>query len=141
MTGRNPHGGDMPRKGQPGWTEPVDQAAPVPMTPEEAEATHGPAEAVAQAYAERQSGDGGACAVASRYGQVNIASLTVEIDPGGAAVVDVRLAGQTESGDPHFRVINPPLLAGSDGRYDPLGALAEAIALHGGAQVKEGRRR
>lgn len=69
----------------------------------------------------------------------------VELSPESAetAWVDVYLEGQTETGEAHFRVINPPTLVEDRGgeiivngvrhREDPLLALAEVLAGHGGA--------
>lgn len=69
----------------------------------------------------------------------------VELSPESAdtAWVDVYLEGQTEDGEAHFRVINPPTLVEDRGgeiivngvrhREDPLLALAEVLAGHGGA--------
>lgn len=68
--------------------------------------------------------------------------------------VDVYTAGQTQGGDPHFRIINPPTLVEDPAgdivvtstprpgrkpvtrrfREDPLGAIAQAIAAQGGAR-------
>lgn len=67
----------------------------------------------------------------------------VEVSEGdGATSVEVHLDGEVVGGDPHFRIINPPMLVEDpDGgievggfryREDPLAALAEVIARHGG---------
>jgi len=74
-------------------------------------------------------------------GEVRLASVDVqEVD--GVTSVEVHLDGRTAGGDPHFRIVNPPTLvedpagdielAGLYYREDPLVALAEVIARHGG---------
>lgn len=57
----------------------------------------------------------------------------------GDGCVEVFLGGEPESGETHFRIFNPPTMSG--GKLDPLQAVAEAIARHGGAQsTRKGRR-
>lgn len=88
--------------------------------------------------------------VRTRRGEVHIA----QIDPheeGGRSWVDVRLDGDTEGGDPHFKIVNPPTLVrdplgdievnGERYRHDPIEAIAEVIASLGGARTERGRRR
>lgn len=85
-------------------------------------------------------------AVDSRYGQVQFGSIARKTDPEGNDYIEVFLRGESESGDPHFRVWNPPLLVEDaqgpiqvgDRRYreDPLSALAEVVARHGGRQKR-----
>ena len=63
--------------------------------------------------------------------------------------VEFRVHGAVEGDDPHFRVVNPPrfvpdvngdvIINGRPFREDPLGALAEIAARHGGV-AKDGRR-
>lgn len=88
--------------------------------------------------------------VMTRAGEVRIRSLDVKTSPDGVAYVDVVLDGPTSAGDPHFRIVNPPLLVEDQAgavrrgarrfRLDPLAALAEIVAQHGGATVQgEGR--
>ena len=84
--------------------------------------------------------------VDSVQGQVQIGSLTRRTDPEGNDYIEVFLRGESEWGDPHFRIWNPPLLvedpqgpiAIGDRHYreDPLSAVAEAIARHGGRQKR-----
>lgn len=79
-----------------------------------------------------------------RLGPVRI----VEASDTEPAVVEVYAHG-AESGDPHFRVINPPrYVPDPDGdieingrrfRDDPLAALAEIIGLNGGRHKGRGR--
>ena len=79
---------------------------------------------------------------ATRFGEVQFEALLIKTDPQGNEYLDVRLRGDTQGGDPHFRIWNPPLLVedplgdielgGRKFREDPLGAVAEAIARHGG---------
>jgi len=86
----------------------------------------------------------------TRYGEVQIGTVTVVTDAEGLDRIEVWLRGATQSGDPHFRIYNPPLLAedatgpvevnGRRYREDPVTAVAEVIARHGGAR-KKGRRR
>lgn len=81
-------------------------------------------------------------AVSSRHGHVQFSSLVQKVDQNGFSYVEIYLRGQTESGDPHFRIWNPPLLVedpqgpievgGKHYREDPLQALAEVIARNGG---------
>lgn len=78
----------------------------------------------------------------TRHGEVRLDALQVlEVD--GHTVVEVWVGGDTENGDPHFRVVNPPQLVedpqgpvevrGRRYREDPVAALAEAVAANGGA--------
>jgi hypothetical protein len=82
-------------------------------------------------------------------GRVTLERVEVSQD-GDLTTLDVWVGGETENGDPHFRVVNPPLLVedpsgdvtinGRRFRRDPLAALAEAIGQNGGAQSGRGRR-
>ncbi len=102
------------------------------------------------AEARRKIKKGEVYARRTRRGEVNIARVEL-IDTPEAVGVEVWLAGATESGDPHFRIFSPPTLVADPegdvvlegrGRYreDPLAAIAEVVAVHGGRAVK-GRRR
>lgn len=81
-------------------------------------------------------------AVMSRFGEVQFSSIKQKTDASGNDYIEVYINGQSENDDPHFRVWNPPTLvqdlAGDivigNHRYrtDPLGALAETLALRGG---------
>jgi len=85
-------------------------------------------------------------AVNSRYGPVQFGSIVRKTDPEGNDYIEVFLRGESESGDPHFRVWNPPLLiedpqgpiVAGDRHYreDPLSALVEVVARHGGRQKR-----
>jgi hypothetical protein len=76
-------------------------------------------------------------------GGVTIVSVQLGRQSDGQSYVDV-VADRPASGDPLFRIINPPLLVadpageiehgGRRYREDPLGALAETLALFGGAR-------
>lgn len=65
--------------------------------------------------------------------------------------IEVWVGGETESGDPHFRIFNAPEhvldpegdveINGLRFRHDPMAALAEAVAQHGGAQGSKRSRR
>jgi hypothetical protein len=78
-------------------------------------------------------------------GTVHMQSLEFGKD-GEVEWVDVTLAGETEAGDPHYRIYNPPALVcdplgdievrGVMHRRDPLAALAEVVAQYGGAQAQ-----
>jgi len=80
----------------------------------------------------------------TRAGTVHIASVDFGKE-GEVEWVDLTLAGQTEGGDPSMRIYNPPTLVsdplgdievrGKRYRRDPLAALAELAAHHGGAQA------
>lgn len=86
----------------------------------------------------------------TKAGEVQIREVRTLVDADGMTVVEVFVAGPTEGGDPHFRIVNPPGLVEDPGgpevrgrrrfRVDPLAALAEIVGQHGGAFVKEGRR-
>lgn len=81
----------------------------------------------------------------TRHGKVQLDRVSIT-EQDGLKVVEVLTGAGTESGDVHFRVIAPKLLvedpagsrerAGVRYRIDPVHALAETIALHGGAQRK-----
>jgi hypothetical protein len=100
-------------------------------------------DALAEALAER---NGGAGAYPTPDGEVVIERVEIRGD-----TVDVFLAGATEGGDPHFRIVNPPLLVPDplgdiltvDGphRRDPVAAIAYVIASLGGATKPKGRRK
>lgn len=111
----------------------------------------GRAQRAVEAWAEHQDqdqGDGTYVGHSAR-GPVVLESVALEAETPEA--VDVRLQGETESQDPHFRVVNPPLLVedpagpveinGKRFREDPLAALARVIGDNGGAQVQRGRGR
>lgn len=80
------------------------------------------------------------------HGDISIA----RIEDGPDGTVNVFLDGETQSGEVHFRIVNPPTLAldpsgdielhGQRYREDPLAAIAEAIAMHGGVRSTKKRR-
>lgn len=92
------------------------------------------ADAVSDAF------DGNPTTVATMDGDVAITSIAADND-GQVGWVDV-MVEDCESGDPHFRVVNPPLYAedpagdveinGRRFRYDPVAAVAESIGMNGG---------
>lgn len=85
--------------------------------------------------------------VSTKLGDVQFYSI-VEQNQGSTYYLDIQLGSETQGGDPHFRVINPPVLVedpeGTDHteeipgrgpvtyRRDPLGAVAHVIAEAGG---------
>lgn len=85
------------------------------------------------------------------YGEVVLEYLEKVDDSTGLAYLEVWVGGETISGDPHFRVVNPPLLVrdpegdvevrGELHREDPLAALAEVIGASGGALATRRRSR
>lgn len=89
---------------------------------------------------------GGQFAVATPHGNVNFERIATATDAEGVEYLEIYLAGDTESGDPHFRIYNPPTavddpngtIIGRDGqrrlRQDPLLAVALAVAGRGGQQ-------
>jgi hypothetical protein len=100
----------------------------------------------AQAWDERWPGRE---TVRTSHGEVVLERVQYRTDPdSGVAYVDVTVAGPA-GGDPHFRVVNPPLLVqdpegehvahGVRWREDPLAALAEVIGSNGGAQAQKRR--
>lgn len=72
--------------------------------------------------------------VQTRHGEVRIADIRPLLQDG----VEVFLGGATETGETHFRVFNPPTRTLA-GEIDPVHALAEAIARHGGARKRRPR--
>lgn len=83
--------------------------------------------------------------VATEQGTVSIERVTHHRDEEqDLEWVEVFLGGQPEGGDPHFRLFNPPTLAedpagdiernGRRYREDPLLAVAQVVALSGGAE-------
>lgn len=90
------------------------------------------------------NGDG-AGAYPTPYGEVNIRRISFDGD-----MVEVFLADGTESGEAHYRIVNPPLLVPdpngerltADGphRFDPIAALTYVIGSLGGATKPKGRR-
>lgn len=91
-----------------------------------------------------------ALTVRTTRGEVTIQRLRYRTDPdSGVAYLDVTVDGPA-GGDPHYRIVNPPRLVedpegdvefrGRRWREDPLAALAETIARHGGATVRRERR-
>lgn len=100
------------------------------------------AEDLAAALAERNGGVGSHM---TPYGEVRIRSAIVE-----GNTVEVHLEDGTEGGDPHFRIVNPPLLVEDPAgdvltgngtfRLDPVAALANVIGSLGGAIKRKGRR-
>jgi hypothetical protein len=92
-----------------------------------------------------EAAHGGAGAHLTPYGEVRIRSAVVV-----GNVAEVHLEDGTEGGDPHFRIVNPPLLvedangdvrnAAGTFRRDPVAALAYVIGSLGGAVKRKGRR-
>lgn len=101
------------------------------------------AEALAEAL---EAAGGGAGAYATPSGEVRIRYVSVDGD-----TVDVMLEGESAGDDPHFRIVNPPLLvpdphgdiltANGPHRRDPVMAIAHVIASLGGATKPKGRRK
>lgn len=101
------------------------------------------ADALAEAL---EAAGGGAGAYATPDGEVRIRSAKVSGD-----TVEVWLEGESAGGDPHFRIVNPPLLvpdplgdiptANGPHRRDPVTAIAYVIASLGGATKPKGRRK
>jgi hypothetical protein len=87
-------------------------------------------------------------AVQTRFGRVEFESIEVHTDDDGGFWLDIRL-GSAAGGDCHFRIFNPPLLVqASDGdiklggdryRMDPVQAVAEVVANHGGLSTRRKR--
>lgn len=109
-------------------------------------------EAGAQRVARTVEAWAGPYAARTRYGEVHLDRLEHHQDGRGNQWVEVWAGGDTASGDPHFRIFNPPTLVqdplgtteleGVRYREDPMAALAEAVARHGGAlKSRRGRRR
>ncbi|WP_328339552.1 hypothetical protein [Micromonospora sp. NBC_00421] len=94
--------------------------------------------------------DGQPAVVATPCGDVEIVEVTYYGDPTDedGDWIEVR-TGANEAGDPHFRIVNPPIYAqdpagdveigGRRYRADPVAALAEAIGSFGGARVERRR--
>lgn len=97
----------------------------------------------------RRGPKAGPLRVATRHGEVVLDRVALKRD-GELEYLDVHLGGETQGGDPHFRVVNPPTLVrdpagdvvahGERWREDPLAALAEAIGSNGGALAARKRR-
>lgn len=93
----------------------------------------------------------GRFAVRTRHGDVAIESMTTKTDTDGAEYLDIHLTGDTQSGEGHWKIYNPPTwvrdpggpFIGRDGktrfREDPVMAVAEAIASRGGRRQKSKR--
>lgn len=85
------------------------------------------------------------------HGEVHLADVREVTTESGVPAVEVWVAGETEGGDPHFIIVNPPTLTpdptgpveinGRTFREDPVAALAEAVAQHGGARSAKRKRR
>jgi hypothetical protein len=81
--------------------------------------------------------------VRSKFGEVQFQTVTQKTDADDVDYIEVYLKGQTENGDPHFKIWNPPLMVRNlDGSLteDPLQALAEVVARHGGRRKGPRRR-
>lgn len=87
--------------------------------------------------------------VRTSRGEVTLERVRVQVDPeSGVTYLDVTVGGPA-GGDPHYRVVNPPLLVrdpkgpveahGVRWREDPVAALAESIGRHGGARPRRRR--
>jgi hypothetical protein len=75
-------------------------------------------------------------------GEVTIVAVDL-ITTAEVEFIEVRAAPSTESGETHFRIVNPPIgVRRPDGSVeeDPLGALAEVLAQFGGALRAKRRR-
>lgn len=98
----------------------------------------------AQVMAAVRAQAAGPISIMTRFGEVQFEAVAQKTDADGRDYIDIRLRGQTESGDPHFRVYYPPLFVpdllgpveqhGQRYREDPLTALAEVVARGGGQQ-------
>ncbi len=109
------------------------------------------AAAVARLRAARRAGGAPSEArtVATERGTVDIERLEFHED-GGRSHVDVWVAGLTPTEEPHYRIVNPPLLVpdvsgehviGDEHfREDPIGAIALVVATLGGARQERRRR-
>jgi hypothetical protein len=79
----------------------------------------------------------------TRSGEVVIREVRMETSPEGLDYLDVIITpGVSE--EPHFRIFNPPTgVRRPDGSIeeDPVAALAEVLALHGGALRRKRRTR
>lgn len=88
--------------------------------------------------------DGGPFAVQLRRGgQVQFQSVATRTNAEGVEELEVYLGHDTESGDPHYIVTNPPIYVRElDGSLteDPILALAEILAYKGGGRQKGSRR-
>lgn len=100
---------------------------------------------VVAAYRSQVPGTGGPLTVRTSHGEVSFESITTATDQNGIEYLEVYLRGDTVSGDPHFRIYNPPTLVpdpsgtvegrgGRKYRDDPVGAVAEIIGRNGGRQ-------
>lgn len=99
---------------------------------------------------EARGEDPGPYALRTRHGDVILERVTRH-EEDGQAYVEVYAGGETAGGDPHFRVFAPPTLVedpngeiesgGRRFRKDPLAALAEVVAQHGGAHLPKRERR
>jgi hypothetical protein len=106
------------------------------------------AQAVAEAVGDL--GPDEVLAVPTPHGDVHIDRLEVRED-NGVSYVDVWLAGNTESGEANYRIVNPPLLVPDPAgdivtgagrmRRDPAAAVATVIASLGGARANRKDRR
>lgn len=97
---------------------------------------------VRDAIRDRRGASKDALVLRTRGGEVVVSAIKVG-ELNGVPVVEVWLNGATESGETHFRIINPPTLVrdpsgpikredGRTFREDPLAALAEIVAGNGG---------
>lgn len=120
-----------------------------PQEPEAAQRGAERAQRTAEAWAEHIVGQEEPTYIGqSARGPVVLESVQVVTEQ-GITWLDARTRGETETQDPHFRIVNPPLLVedptgpivinGRTFREDPLAALAQAIGEHGGAM--QARRR
>lgn len=122
------------------------QARPAPIT------SQLPEQALLRARAQRLQAAVSAqrfpLGVNTRFGEVQFASIVTKTDTAGLDYAEVYTAGSTVNNDPHWRIWNPPLLVedpfgdividGKTFREDPIQAIAEAIARHGGRRKTGG---
>lgn len=77
----------------------------------------------------------GAFTVQTRNGQVSFESLEIVTDVEGTDYLNVHLLGDTEGGEGHWRIYNPPTaVRNADGTLteNPILAVAEALVRLGG---------
>lgn len=95
--------------------------------------------------------DGEVYARRTSRGEIHIQGLIFKEDVAtGLEYVEILMDGETEGEDPHFRIFNPPTLVsdpygdveihGARYREDPLEALAEVLAMYGGARPERRKR-
>lgn len=140
-TPEHPDGADAPEMAPQEAEPPTEE-----MTPEQQAQAR--VECVQEA-ADIALADGAIYTASTVYGDVRISKVTSHSDGLGAWWVDAWLFGASPEAEPSYRVYNPPLLVpdpnGTENiggvmyRLDPMAALAEVIAINGGA-TRPGKR-